>query len=250
MKAIAVAVAGLVLLAGFYAQAQSPQEDDPAQKIFNLTNQDRVQQGLPALRWSKTLAAAAAVHLDRMVQEPQLSHQYPGEAGLTTRAAQSGVHFQAVAENIAMGYSPQAIEEAWMHSTPHRTNILDPQMNAIGIAVVHHNGYDYAVEDFANAVEQRSPRQVEDRISELLRQQGIDPSGPRDQAEAACANPNLNPQGARAVIRFQTPDINQLPSQVTAALHSGHFTKAAVGACPPSGPQANFTTFRITVLLY
>ena len=35
----------------------------------------------------------------------------------------------------------------------HRTNILDPQMNVIGIALIHNRGEVWAVEDFAHAVE-------------------------------------------------------------------------------------------------
>ena len=93
-----------------------------------------------------------------MVGESELSHQYPGEADLVTRAGQQGAHFRSVAENVALGPTPQAIEQEWMHSAPHRANILDPQMNAIGIGIVKKGGSYYAVEDFADSVAQLGPR--------------------------------------------------------------------------------------------
>src|SRR5271170_3501284 len=166
------------------------QPDEMAQKIFNLTNRDRAAHGLPPLHWDPALAAAAAAHADRMKEEKALSHQYPGEPDLTGRAAHAGARFQALEENIAMGPSPEALEKQWMNSVPHRTNILDPQMNAIGVAVWERSGYLYAVEDFASAPEALTQQQVEQKVQDLLRDQNINPSGPRSVAEQACLMQN------------------------------------------------------------
>ena len=110
-----------------------------------------------------------------------------------------------------MGPSAEAIEKQWMNSVPHRQNILDPQMNSIGIAVIEKNGYLYAVEDFANASENLTKEQVEQKVGDLLRQQKIDPSAPRKIGEAACAMQDGTPPDAsqagqvKAVMRFPTP---------------------------------------------
>jgi Cysteine-rich secretory protein family len=223
-----------------------------ARRIFDLTNQDRQEHGLPALRWDAALATAAQAHADRMAREPGLSHQYSGEPELMTRAASAGAHFQAIAENIAMGPSPQSIEREWMHSTAHRTNILDPRMNAIGIAVVERGGPLYAVEDFEQSSEALTPEQVEQRVRELLRAQNVDPSAPAGPAEQACSMGHGIPQGsnARSVIRFETPDLTQLPGQVAQQIRGGDFRKASVGACAPQPSQANFTTYRVAILFY
>src|ERR1700761_4950393 len=143
--------------------AQSPPPDLPqdVSELLTLTNQDRAAQGLGPLRWSPELAQAAQLHDEQMVQRNDLQHQFPDEPDVPTRVAQAGAHFRAVAENIALGPNPAAIENQWMHSPPHRRNILDPEMNAIGIAIVGRGGNEYAVEDFANAVEDRSFAQVE-----------------------------------------------------------------------------------------
>ncbi|MGB6132611.1 MAG: CAP domain-containing protein [Acidobacteriaceae bacterium] len=229
------------------ARAQS----DAARDIFALTNQDRQAQGLPALQWNEALAGSAEAHARLMAQEPTLEHQYPGEPGLLARANAAGAHFDVIAENIALGPNPGAIERAWMHSTPHRTNILDPRMNALGVAVVNRGGTLYAVEDFAQASQALSVAQVEQKVRGLLRAQNVDASLPAGPAEGACRMWRGMPEGtnARAVVRFETPDLSRLPAQVEQQIENGHFTRAAVGACAaPAGE--GFTTYRVTLLLY
>jgi len=233
------------------AHAQNDPSDQ-AHRIFELTNQDRIARGLPPLRWDQSLASAAQSHAQWMVSEGELSHQYPGEASLMARAAHAGAHFQAVAENIATGWSAEAIETEWMHSPSHRTNILDPQMNDIGVGVVAHNGTLYAVEDFDDASQQLSSLQIERKVGALLRAEGIDPSVPPSAAQLACSSSGGYPAGetGKLVIRFDTPDLTQLPSAVTAQIHSGNYRRASVAACSSGGTQGNFTTYSIAIVLY
>lgn len=244
-----VAVVLALAVAGLCASAQA--QSDAAHDIFALTNQDRQAQGLPALEWNDALARAAGAHARLMAQEPRLEHQYPGEPDLLARANAAGAHFDVIAENIALGPNPGAIERAWMHSTPHRTNILDPRMNALGVAVVYRDGTLFAVEDFAQASQALSLGQVEQRVRGLLRAQNIDASLPAAPAEQACRMWRGIPEGttARAVVRFETPDLSRIPAQVEEQIENGHFARAAVGACAtPAGE--NFTTYRVAILFY
>jgi uncharacterized protein YkwD len=226
------------------------QTDFDARRVFNLTNLDRQRQGLPRLEWSPALAAAAEAHAQWMLREPNLSHQYPGELDLMTRAGRAGVHFRAIAENIALGPTPDSLDNQWMHSTPHRTNILDPKMNAIGVAVLGRGPNLYAVEDFAQTNEALSLSQVEQRLRALLHEQGVDAPAPAASAEDACASTSGMPAGARSIVRFQTPDLSRLPAQVVQVIHSRDFHKAAVGACAPTASQAGFTTYRVAIVFY
>jgi urease gamma subunit len=241
-----------LLLASMCAGQAPAQQADDAHQIFALTNQDRQEQGLQALQWNEALAAAAQAHAERMAREGTLSHQYAGEAPLMERAAQAGAHFQAIAENVATAPDPDAVEQAWMHSTPHRTNILDPKMNALGIGVVERGGALYAVEDFAEASQTLSPQQVEQSVQQMLRDLGIDATLPAAQAERACAMQHGVPPGPtpRTMARYQTPDLQQLQAQLRQQVHAGTYTKAAVGACAPIGVQGTFTMYRVAVLLY
>lgn len=231
-----------------YAQEDSGN----SRHIFELTNHDRVARGLEALRWDASLATAAQAHAERMAGEGYLSHQYPGEDEVGARAARAGAHFQAIAENIATGPNGEAIESEWMNSAPHRRNILDPQMNAIGIGVVERHGTIYAVEDFANASEALSMPQVESRVGALLRRDGIDPSAPRESALQACMTSSGYPRGGtgKLVMRFDTPDLDQLPAQIEAQLRSGNYRKASVAACLGGPKQGSFTTYRVAIVLY
>lgn len=228
------------------------QSTSDARQIFDLTNADRQEQGLPTLRWNDALANAAQAHAERMAREGTLSHQYEGEPPLMQRAEQAGAHFEAIAENVAMAPDAEAVEQAWMHSTPHRTNILDPKMNALGIGVVERGGYLFAVEDFAEASQTLSRQQVEQSVQQMLRGLGIDPSLPATQAEQACAMEHGVPPGPtpRLVLRYQTPDLQQLQAQLRQQVRAGTYAKGAVGACAPIGAQGAFTMYRVALLLY
>lgn len=236
-------------LAVFHVRARAGDEGTGnARHIAELTNSDRAAHGLPALRWDETLAAAAQAHAERMAAEGYLSHQYPGEAEVGARAAGAGAHFRKIAENIATGYSDVQVEQEWMHSAPHRRNILDPNLNAIGVAVVARGRMVYVAEDFADASEALSPQQVEHRVGDLLRQEGVEPSVAQSAAALTCSLREY-PPGARLVMRFDTGDLSQLPAQVSAQIRRGDYRKASVAACP-GGRQGSFTTYKVAVVLY
>lgn len=223
-----------------------------AHRIFDLTNQDREAHGLQPLRWSAPLASAAQAHAERMVFAGYLSHDYPGEPGLVQRTSMAGAHFQAVAENIATGFSPAGINSEWMHSFMHRENILDPRMTALGVGLVERNDTLFAVEDFSDASQALSPRQVERQVGELLRRQGIAPTAPRHAAALACESGSGYPPGihGRLVLRFDTGDLSRLPAQVVSQIHSGSYRSASVAACGSDDTQSGFTMFHVAIVLY
>jgi hypothetical protein len=248
-KWIALAISLWVFITPAFLRGK-PNPD--AQQIFELTNQARLDHGLLPLKWSDSLATAADVHARRVAQEPDLSHRYAGESDLAVRATRAGVHFQAVAENMAVGGSAINIQEGWMRSIHHRANILDPQMDTIGIAIIEGIGNLYVVADFARLSEQPSSDRIREKVGGLLNAQGIDTSGPRQDALLACRIEHGIPEGvsARSVIRFETGDLTRLPDQVLRQLKSDQFTKAAFTPCLPSLPGSAFTTYRFAVVLY
>ena len=234
--------------------AQSPPPDLPqdVSELLTLTNQDRAAQGLGPLRWSRELAQAAQLHDERMVQRNDLQHQFADEPDVPTRAGQAGAHFRAVAENIALGPNAADIERQWMHSTMHRTNILDPEMNIIGIALVHHGGEVWAVEDFAHAVEALGPPEIEGRVVGLLAQQGMRDATATADARQTCEMEHGSAGGSRPrfVMRWEGSDLSRLPDVLVSKLQAGQFHSAAVGVCGGAQPGQGFTTYRVAVLLY
>ena len=108
----------------------------PAEQIFALANQARAQAGVGRLQWDPALAAAALKHCQRMAAEGPISHQYRGEPDLSTRAAQAGAHFSVIEENVAFAPSASGVHQSWMQSPGHRENLLSPDVDHVGIAVV------------------------------------------------------------------------------------------------------------------
>jgi uncharacterized protein YkwD len=163
----------LALLAcGALALAQDAVSESAAaeQELFRMINRDRAQAGVTELQWNEWLAQAARKHAEEMARRDQLSHQFPGEPGLRDRIAATSLRFDASAENIAFGPTPDEINEDWMHSPGHRANILEPKYNAIGVAVMRRGEGLYAVTDFAHGVPSLSASDVEDAVTTAVNQ--------------------------------------------------------------------------------
>jgi len=128
---------------------QAPSNDE--QILLSSANRDREAHGLRLLKWSPTLASAARIHAQKMAQQNTLSHQFPGEPDLGARMHMAGLSFRSAAENVAQGPSAAVIHDEWMNSPHHRDNLLDPDLDSIGIAVIPRGGQLFAVEDFSQA---------------------------------------------------------------------------------------------------
>jgi hypothetical protein len=139
-----------------------------------------------------------------------------------------------------------------MHSAPHRANILNPAMTTIGVGLVKRGGYYYAVEDFADGVAQLGPQQIEQKIAQLLQQQGLQPAGLTQDARQTCEMEHGSAGGSapRFIMRWEGTDLSHLPQVLEQRIESGKFQKAAVGACDSSNPAQGFTTYKVAVMLY
>ena len=142
-----------------YSFAEGLAQTTPAQRklssseqaLFDAANRERAARRLAPLKWNPALASAARAHAQKMARENTLSHQFPGEMDLGTRVRLAGVRFRAVAENVAQGPSAASIHTQWINSPPHRANLLDPELDSIGIAVAEGQGQLFAVQDFSQA---------------------------------------------------------------------------------------------------
>jgi hypothetical protein len=242
----------LLLVSAATLQAQQF-PNDQQQKLLDLTNKARTDQGLQPLHWDPSLAIAAQAHSQKMFDQHSLSHQLPGEPDLEGRAAQSGAHFREIAENVAMGNGAEGVQKEWMNSPPHRANILDPKLTNVGIGVVEHAGYWYATVVFDSAVDSMGPDQIEQKVAALLRQRGIDPSHPPDAARKDCATDEGDVSGTRPlfVMRWEGTNLDRLPDPLEQRLSSGRYKTASVGACSlQQAANQGFTTYRLAVLLY
>jgi len=250
LRARVLLILSMLLAAPLLSHGSALQHEE--KMLFDLANQARAEQHLAPLRWDPTLAAAARAHAQRMSQEATLSHRYPGEAELKERCGQTGAHFSLIEENIGEGTSLNLIHDGWLHSPGHRANLLNPRIDLVGVAVVHADGFFYAVTDFSQGVQVLSQREVEAKVGTLLSAQGIAIANENEEARAYCSNahfePSQNPPSYR--MHWQTPELTQLPRELVTELASGGYRLAAVGSCPTVGLDGTFTAYRVGVLLY
>jgi hypothetical protein len=254
-------ILSLALVAPLIA-AQSPANGShaiPASEwqIVVLANQARAQAGAGPLKWDAALAEAARQHCLRMAAEGAISHQYNGEPDPGQRASQAGASFSLIEENVAFGPDPATIHVQWMHSPPHRENLLNPEVDHVGVALVPGRGGLYAVADYERAVAQLTQNQVETAVAALVKAHGVAILPDAALARSACAVDDGLPRAAsgpqpRFIMRWQDAELAQLPQALLARLAKGGFHQAEVGSCPVQGqgPQAAFSAYRVAVLLY
>jgi len=223
-----------------------------ARQIVELANEARAAHGAGPLRWDTALAAAARQHCLRMAAEGPISHRYGGEAAVSERAGEAGAHFSLIEENVALGPTPAAIHDAWMRSPGHRTNLLNPAVDRVGVAVVASRGVLYAVADYERAVPVFAQAQVEAAISRLVRVSGVtilrDPTAAREYCAQSKGTRGSNRPSY--LIFWQEADLTRLPQQLLDRIASGQYRHAAVGSCPPQDVEGSFTAYRVAVLLY
>jgi uncharacterized protein YkwD len=226
-----------------------------AKQLMALANQARAAEGAPPLLWDEALAKAALKHTLRMVAEGPIAHQYPGELDVSERAGLAEAHFDLIEENIAFGHTLESIHDGWMHSKGHRENLLNPEVNRVGIAIVASRGELYATADYSRAVEALTQAQVESRFSELMQRSGVKVLPDHRLARAACVMNSGMPLSdgisqPTFVMRWEGADLTHLPKQLVDRLASRQFSDAAVGSCNPHGDDGTFTSYRVAVLLY
>ncbi|MGX5681820.1 cell wall-binding repeat-containing protein [Schumannella luteola] len=153
MRAIAaVLVAGLISV-GAITPAQAA--GGPAGDVYTILNQQRAANGLGPLMSDPTLDNAAWQWANYLATTGQFLHSTSdwrnsmiGSAGWIN----SG-------ENIAAGYtSAQSVMTAWMGSSGHRANILNPNYVGVGVAYVAGGPYGhYWVQIFAASLPRVPP---------------------------------------------------------------------------------------------
>jgi uncharacterized protein YkwD len=108
-----------------------------------LINRARAHYGLVPLQYNPDLRDSATGHSDSMVVHRYFAHEGPG-GSVDSRISRAGyldkgVQGFTIGENIAAGSghdgSPWQIFVDWMHSPPHRANILDPGFRDAGVGV-------------------------------------------------------------------------------------------------------------------
>jgi len=112
-----------------YVSTKSPRN------FQSLLNQERARAGLTGLKPSSKLTAAARGHARDMSNNKYFSHVNASGRRIDYRVNAQGYGYCWVAENIAWGQQDQAdVMKAWMASSGHRRNNLNPRATEYGLA--------------------------------------------------------------------------------------------------------------------
>jgi uncharacterized protein YkwD len=120
--------------------------------LLGEINARRAEQGLAALRWSDTLAAAAQGHAEDCARRNRGSHTGSDGSSLRDRFDRVGYRSAYASENWANSRSLQHAFSLWWNEPAtgsHRRNILSPNYDEIGIGVARGSWGYYVVVDFA-----------------------------------------------------------------------------------------------------
>jgi len=257
-KQVVILAAGALVFFAPVLRAQA-KEDTPSnvaeQFLLTAANQDRVARGLQPLRLDPTLTQAALTHAREMAMHRDISHQFPGEPTLSDRGADAGAHFSLISENVAEAPISAMIHDLWMRSEAHRENLLDPNVNAVGISVVVRDHEYYAVEDFANLIQPLSFSAQESAIANLLMKSGMQIANGKVMSEqdarqtCSMSSGYVGTRPPWYIMRYTAHSVAELPNQLQSRLNSGKYRQAVVSACSDE-KSGSFTSYNIAVLLY
>jgi len=106
-------------------------------RIIELTNQARVEQGLPLLIHNPILDQSASYKADDMIVNNYFNHDSP--AGITPWEwfKKAGYNYTFAGENLAMNFSDaEEAVTAWLESPTHKANIMNSSYDEIGVSVI------------------------------------------------------------------------------------------------------------------
>lgn len=105
--------------------------------LVELTNDDRVDEGLGTLTVNPLLEEAARLKAEHMAEYGYFAHKSPDGLDPWYWFYRAGYDFSEAGENLAVNFTDSHdAQRAWMDSPGHRANILNGTFTEIGIAAV------------------------------------------------------------------------------------------------------------------
>lgn len=105
--------------------------------LVNLINQAREVNNLEPLNFNDKLSQAAQLKAQDMIVQDYFEHYSPLGVSPWHWFKEAGYEFVWAGENLAMNFfDTKAVFEAWMASPSHRDNILNPNYDDLGVAVL------------------------------------------------------------------------------------------------------------------
>ena len=106
-------------------------------KVVELTNVERSKAGLKPFKINNELSKVSRIKSQDMTDKNYFDHNSPTYGSPFDMMKTFGISYKTAAENIAKGQkTPEEVVKAWMNSSGHRANILNNNLDQIGV------GYD------------------------------------------------------------------------------------------------------------
>lgn len=109
--------------------------------VFNSVNNSRTARGVRPMGANQWLSDFAQAWAERMAATCTLAHS-------PNYVSANPYNWRSLAENVGRGPTLAAAHTAFMNSTSHRANILNPKYNYLGTGVARGCGYYWVVHEF------------------------------------------------------------------------------------------------------
>jgi len=108
-----------------------------SQQVIALTNQDRAALGLDPLKADAELMQAAMDKARDMFEKGYWDHYGPNGETPWQFIRAEGIDYTVAGENLGKGFTDvNKLNQAWLNSPAHRANIVKPEFNEVGVAVM------------------------------------------------------------------------------------------------------------------
>lgn len=135
MNRMRAVIVGMSLMLTLFLAAPASATTGLRHQMLDATNDSRASRSVPRLLLNDRMSRVAHRHSVAMANAGTLFHTSNVQTYL------SGVHWHAWGENVGMTSGSIAhIERMFMHSAPHRNNILNHAFKHVAIGVYQHGG--------------------------------------------------------------------------------------------------------------
>ncbi len=129
---------GVTLVSAEYAKR--PVQPLNPQAAAAEINAFRARNGLPPVSLDARLTSAAAVQSQDQARRGRIGHAGSDGSKPMQRAARAGYKAKIASENVASGQkSFSDVMQSWEGSSGHRTNLLRPNVEEIGVAMAQND---------------------------------------------------------------------------------------------------------------
>lgn len=207
---IAVVITFAVMVSSTTTSRNSFLANVQAAFLTQITNHDREERALLALKENPLLVEAAHLKAKDMLEHQYFAHVSPQGKEPWYWFKTVGYDFKYAGENLAVDfYDTKKVAQAWMDSPTHRANILNGNYSEIGIAVEvgEYKGREVAfvVQMFGTEKEPSATTSLAASLPQL------DDLAPEKEAEPQVLGEETSVELEPAGKSFGTVDVNELP---------------------------------------